>query len=101
MSLHRESSSFNLVIENLIFSSALKVGLTAGTDAFQSRNRESYLFKIALGVELYAGIHGFNLVIENLIFSRRGFSHERSRNIPPFQSRNRESYLFKGMKASR
>ena len=38
--------SFNLVIENLIFSSLLKVNASDGTLAwFQSRNRESYFFK--------------------------------------------------------
>ena len=61
---------------------------------FQSRNRESYLFKCA-GVPLGSSrTRCFNLVIENLIFSRR-FQRDREIESAEFQSRNRESYLFK------
>ena len=62
--------SFNLVIEDLIFSS-MSGSLTIGcTKKFQSRNRGSYLFK-----------SGRNWTLDWM--------------MPKFQSRNRESYLFK------
>ena len=64
------SGGFNLVIESLIFSRRVK---EAKGDRlcyqFQSRNRESYLFKCDMR-------------------TRREWES-------PFQSRNRESYLFK------
>ena len=60
---------FNLVIENLIFSSQLGNTSQRASKAFQSRNRESYLFKT----------HTCEL--------RPGFFLQ-------FQSRNRESYSF-------
>ena len=88
------------------------------TREFQSRNRESYLFKLLLLLFRGFSHRSFNLVIENLIFSSKFQS--RNRNLsgvragsPPcfnienlifssllsprreFQSRNRESYLFK------
>ena len=62
-------SCFNLVIENLIFSSIAHTSKRPPSRVFQSRNRESYLFK--------------------------GTSKARSRKGCRFQSRNRESYLFK------
>ena len=64
------SISFNLVIENLIFSTLGKI--------INGRLLEFC----------------FNLVIENLIFSTRISRLCRCVNISLFQSRNRESYLF-------
>ena len=62
---------------------------------FQSRNRESYLFKIGSGMQKMRGFYGFNLVIENLIFSSIFATFTVHDVMYPFQSRNRESYLFK------
>ena len=87
--------SFNLVIENLIFSSQIDWVVRREVSKFQSRNRESYLFKFRFLAMLRTSLRGFNLVIENLIFSRISMA-----GMPGlasmFQSRNRESYLFKG-----
>ena len=63
---------FNLVIENLIFSSSRNSERWSRHSKFQSRNRESYLFKVYLrfqAVDLSGAAHSFNLAIENLIFS--------------------------------
>ena len=114
--------SFNLVIENLIFSSLRFFALRkyARTHVFQSRNRESYLFKYEKGrvaSYLYVAfqsrnresylfkqkqqgccdnpVESFNLVIENLIFSSSTENVPTSQVPVSFQSRNRESYLFK------
>ena len=63
---------------------------------FQSRNRESYLFKSrAISIERPCAPKGFNLVIENLIFSSQQELIEGNHPHETFQSRNRESYLFK------
>ena len=62
---------------------------------FQSRNRESYLFKSGYEQYQFQDIHCFNLVIENLIFSRHQSRHRPEQWQHRFQSRNRESYLFK------
>ena len=68
-------SRFNLVIESLIFSRLQRLPATPHQDSlFQSRNRESYLFKTTGG-------------IPELIITLW------------FQSRNRESYLFKWARA--
>ena len=113
------SARFNLVIENLIFSSLGRRTVSICSGLFQSRNRESYLFKQAHFSEglavaivfqsrnresyLFKSVSvsrrvksswSFNLVIENLIFSRFTPNRERTKAIR-FQSRNRESYLFK------
>ena len=87
---------FNLVIENLIFSSHALLDTQPQRLKFQSRNRESYLFKtITCGqVSLPSVASSFNLVIENLIFSR-SLEDWNIATIGTFQSRNRESYLFK------
>ena len=61
---------FNLVIESLIFSSRLDTRYIDAIILFQSRNRESYLFKAKYVPALNASTQGFNLVIESLIFSR-------------------------------
>ena len=67
----------------------IKIGL------FQSRNRESYLFKYQSKASLPSGFtQRFNLVIESLIFSRKSLEAPTTRGRQ-FQSRNRESYLFK------
>ena len=89
-------SRFNLVIENLIFSSHLECECCVGLDfLFQSRNRESYLFKFHTTPHQTATLsRGFNLVIENLIFSSLDSANTDANN-KKFQSRNRESYLFK------
>ena len=63
---------FNLAIENLIFSSKntrVRAGDFTGADSFQSRNRESYLFKNLIDDMNRTADARFNLVIENLIFS--------------------------------
>ena len=66
--------SFNLVIENLIFSSGHKYPTSLkATLEFQSRNRESYLFKWGKWTSAHAADWRFNLVIENLIFSSRSW----------------------------
>ena len=86
---------------------------------FQSRNRESYLFKTRMEEPVLRTRFSFNLVIENLIFSSHAglqqfaatdvcfnlvienliFSSEDEikslDRLIGFQSRNRESYLFK------
>ena len=65
------SAGFNLVIENLIFSRNARDGLGLFWDGkFQSRNRESYLFKSCPARTPDRPHQCFNLVIENLIFSR-------------------------------
>ena len=97
--------SFNLVIENLIFSRLGRWMVSVRCNRrFQSRNRESYLFKLA-GLPAYLNDlrlmfqsrnresylfkyrkrccqqhhrRRFNLVIENLIFSRRSWAVTRS-----------------------
>ena len=68
------------------------VGLPARE--FQSRNRESYLFKGGVQDFFRGENAGFNLGIENLIFSSKHGYYYKDRWLP-FQSRNRESYLFK------
>ena len=61
---------------------------------FQSRNRESFLFKYRNLITQMMSNLRFNLVIESLFFSRSHHSHHSLRpNL--FQSRNRESFLFK------
>ena len=62
--------SFNLAIENLIFSSHNEKEFWREFPLFQSRNRESYLFKlIKPSSARLTKIPCFNLAIENLIFS--------------------------------
>ena len=61
---------------------------------FQSRNRESFLFKLSLLFSSNSNWACFNLVIENLFFSRQ-WSMRRWFMLMRFQSRNRESFLFK------
>ena len=61
---------------------------------FQSRNRESFLFKEMPVCLTERSRAGFNLVIESLFFSSRQLSHP-SPHYLLFQSRNRESFLFK------
>ena len=93
---HHEGQSFNLVIESLIFSRWWTFGsdCALGWDLFQSRNRESYLFKdIHIWWET-AKCVSFNLVIESLIFSSATSATSATLRYG-FQSRNRESYLFK------
>ncbi len=86
---------FNLVIENLIFSSVhVKIDTEKVLETFQSRNRESYLFKRTAPVPKHHKLGGFNLVIENLIFSSKTAKPAHAW-LTAFQSRNRESYLFK------
>ena len=64
------TSSFNLVIENLLFSTALKAFLVLLVDLpFQSRNRESFIFYLHLRDCFLILLMRFNLVIENLLFS--------------------------------
>ena len=113
--------SFNLVIENLVFSSQIqepqqlfiwmfqsrnresclfkwkrKAIPQWKTVAFQSRNRESCLFKFVNDYCLFGEDHkGFNLVIENLVFSSQIGIVYISLLCFEFQSRNRESCLFK------
>ena len=70
----RADQCFNLVIENLIFSSALRNAFVYAFCLFQSRNRESYLFKFSKIVRFSCACVCFNLVIENLIFSRTAFA---------------------------
>ena len=70
--VYKEIKSFNLVIENLIFSSLSSASRRLSYHVFQSRNRESYLFKFEYRLSNLADFFSFNLVIENLIFSRRG-----------------------------
>ena len=112
--------SFNLVIENLIFSRGHWRAVIGILRPFQSRNRESYLFKsrhcdprirersilcfnLVIESLIFSRIWcdswirlqvSFNLVIESLIFSSQPRS-EICRYSVSFQSRNRESYLFK------
>ena len=65
--------------------------------SFQSRNRETFLFKI-LHVHSYllSSMPSFNLVIERLFFSSK--AHEETAiDKFKFQSRNRETFLFKPM----
>ncbi len=62
---------------------------------FQSRNRESFLFKQVWWVAKIGVWLGFNLVIENLFFSSVPRVHVCLAYPCGFQSRNRESFLFK------
>ena len=62
---------------------------------FQSRNRESYLFKPERRCLFARPDACFNLVIENLIFSSLPKCRTKVFIRWKFQSRNRESYLFK------
>ena len=88
---------FNLVIESLIFSRGKRLFRDGYSERkFQSRNRESYLFKVSYRVRYHTLITCFNLVIESLIFSRIRFAKRLHKSrMDAFQSRNRESYLFK------
>ena len=86
---------FNLVIENLFFSSLPRGETQKIVAMFQSRNRESFLFKLRTARIFMSWCSiCFNLVIENLFFSRLMEKIEANAQIE-FQSRNRESFLFK------
>ena len=108
---------FNLVIERLLFSTQSAEFAKQFSRAFQSRNRETSIFNVAMsetgkdrykfqsrnretsifnfvnfGLNLKA-TDGFNLVIERLLFSTNtpgGLSVDEVK----FQSRNRETSIF-------
>ena len=64
--------------------------------AFQSRNRESFVFKnTRLKMDGLKFLSRFNPAIENLLFSRRNRIQCECGKDYPFQSRNRESFVFK------
>ena len=69
--------------------------MSNGPASFQSRNRESFLFKAWVKVLSVAYLECFNLVIENLFFSSERPIQLKKRMLVMFQSRNRESFLFK------
>ncbi len=60
---------FNLVIEILFFSSMQTLFDTAGISEFQSRNRDTFLFKSHNCCCCRSSLSSFNLVIEILFFS--------------------------------
>ena len=62
---------------------------------FQSRNRESFLFKSELHLQIVKLYYCFNLAIENLFFSSFRQNVFATPGLFRFQSRNRESFLFK------
>ena len=69
---------FNLVIENLLFSTKDMKVTPLGKWMFQSRNRESFIFYSHIAVSGNDGpVSGFNLVIENLLFSTKKRNDER------------------------
>ena len=81
--------------ESYLFKMPISSRMSSTMFLFQSRNRESYLFKCrSFARSLRPAQSCFNLAIENLIFS--SLTCEMLVADPEaFQSRNRESYLFK------
>ena len=92
--------SFNLVIEILFFSSYATTGAIPTGYAFQSRNRDTFLFKSADSESSDADIAGFNLVIEILFFSSNSLRQLEDYEATGFQSRNRDTFLFKYLRPS-
>ena len=62
---------------------------------FQSRNRDTFLFKVSTVSVIVADSDCFNLVIEILFFSSPFFYIILCRLPDMFQSRNRDTFLFK------
>ncbi len=92
---------FNLVIEILFFSSSTaQYGRLPLSFLFQSRNRDTFLFKIILSISKSPLVVRFNLVIEILFFSSlRQTAPMQRLTLNLFQSRNRDTFLFKGAEA--
>ena len=72
---NQQYSSFNLVIENLLFSTIEERGFGKVAAEFQSRNRESFIFYFSFSDPFFLFM------------------------FPMFQSRNRESFIFYSDKA--
>ena len=88
-------SRFNLVIENLLFSTSHPDALEGrGELPFQSRNRESFIFYTPEPEPTPEAQRCFNLVIENLLFSTYIEAKALKSAKLMFQSRNRESFIF-------
>ena len=54
--------------ESFLFKSVLRVVWLDSSCGFQSRNRESFLFKDAVNMDIIKRKMSFNLVIESLFF---------------------------------
>ena len=112
------SDCFNLAIEILFFSRCVSAMKVLVNITFQSRNRDTFLFKMRVGYEGFGQYHvsisqsryfsfqgvpiyfyiqdemRFNLAIEILFFSSKPIAFSAAlRNW--FQSRNRDTFLFK------
>ena len=85
---------FNLVIENLLFSTSQRPARAASVISF-NLVIENLLFSTMKSLDTGKGITlSFNLVIENLLFSTALKAFLVLLVDLPFQSRNRESFIF-------
>ena len=90
-----DPNGFNLATENLLFSRECElVGLIVDAE-FQSRNRESFIFKSGISTNLRKGFSEFqSRNRESFIFKTQRVQR-KPLDCQPFQSRNRESFIFK------
>ena len=90
------SSSFHLAIEVLLISSLKSVDATlTASIKFQSRNRDSFDFKIRRDGSQVRPSRSFNLAIEILLISSAIAGYKKGLEHGKFQSRNRGSFDFK------
>ena len=86
---------FNLVIEILFFSRIPITSASGITSEFQSRNRDTFLFKLKMWLTGMLAIGRFQSRNRDTFLFKCATGHLAGCAIRAFQSRNRDTFLFK------